>query len=807
MHHPSYPYRDRAIFILLLTLLLASASVPTVAQERNQEKYHEPELTPDGRAHWAFQKPSRPRVPDLTGQPEAARWVRNPVDAFVLARLQAAQLRPSPEADRLTLIRRVTLDLTGLPPTPSDVEAFLKDDSPDAYEKLVERLLASPHFGERWAQHWLDVVRFAESNGYEVDAERPQAWRYRDYVVKSFNDDKPYDQFITEQLAGDELAAGKPARDVADLWIATGMHRCGPVHVVSGNLDAAVLRQERLTEMVNGIGAAFLGLTVGCARCHDHKFDPFSAADYYRLQAFFAAAEYAEVDISTEAERQERQERAAPIAAEIASIKAKVAALDAPYREAIGKAKREKLEPKYQQALATPAEKRTPEQKKLAAEAATLTKVTWEEVHAALTPEDRDRRAKLRERQHALEAQMPPPHPAAWAIKPGDDTPPTHVLKRGDPNRKALVVRPGFPRVLLDTTEEPKTRLDLARWLTRPEHPLTARVIVNRLWQHHFGTGIVSTPNDFGTRGAAPSHPELLDWLAAELVNPTWMPTDRIARPRPWSLKHIHRLIVTSATYRQASDTRHGTPTDPQNSLLWRMNRRRLEAEAVRDAILAVAGTLNPAVGGRSVKVPLEPEVYDLIFTEGEPDGLWPVTPDKTQHTRRSIYLFSKRNVRLPLLEAFDQPDTLNSCAARPVSTFAPQALILMNGPFVREQGQALAERLVKDCGPDTDRQIRGLYHRAFGRDPWPEEHKLTSEFLKAQTATIRDASRHGRANAPGTRALPEQARLPVHVILGGVSIVLDPHTFPPGADPALASALADLCVVIFNTHEFVYIP
>ncbi len=794
----------RVVFVLVL---VGGVSIPSAAQDRYQDTYREPELTPAGRAHWAFQKPTRPRVPDVVAHPDLATWVRNPVDAFVLARLQAANLRPSPEADRLTLIRRVTLDLTGLPPTPKEVEAFLKDDSPDAYEKLVERLLASPHFGDRWAQHWLDVVRFAESNGYELDAERPQAWRYRDYVVKSFNDDKPYDRFITEQLAGDELAAGKPAREVADLWIATGMHRCGPVHIVSGNLDAAVLRQERLTEMVNGVGSAFLGLTVACARCHDHKFDPISAADYYRLQAFFAAAEYAEVDISTEAERLERQQRASPISAEIASIKAKVAAIDAPYREAIGKAKREKLEPKYQEALAVPPEKRTPEQKKLAAEAATLTKVTWEEVHAALTPKDRDRRAKLREQQHALEARMPPPDPAAWAIKAGNDTPPTHVLKRGDPHRKALEVRPGFPRVLLNTTEEPKTRLDLARWLTRPEHPLTARVIVNRLWQHHFGTGIVSTPNDFGTRGAAPSHPELLDWLATELVNPTWTAPYRDAQPRPWSLKHIHRLIVTSATYRQASDTRHGVQTDPQNSLLWRMNRRRLEAEAVRDSILAVAGTLNPAVGGRSVKVPLEPEVYDLIFTEGEPDGLWPVTPDKTQHTRRSIYLFSKRNVRLPLLEAFDQPDTLNSCAARPVSTFAPQALILMNGPFAREQGQALAERLVKECGPDSDRQIRELYRRAFGRDPRPEEHKLTSEFLEAQIATIRCAPRNGQATARGPHAFPERAGLAAHLILGGVYSALERYALPPRADLPKVSALADLCVVIFNTHEFVYIP
>jgi len=300
---------------------------------------------------------------------------------------------------------------------------------------------------------------------------------------------------------------------------------------------------------------------------------------------------------------------------------------------------------------------------------------------------------------------------------------------------------------------------------------LTARVIVNRLWQHHFGRGLVGTPNDFGTRGEKPTHPELLDWLATELVE------------KKWSLKHIHRLMVTSATYRQAATTSQGAAADPDNKLLWRMNRRRLEAEAIRDAILTAAGTLNPAVGGVSVKVPLEPEVYDLIFTEGEPDGLWPVTPDAAQHTRRSLYLFNKRNVRLPMFEAFDQPDTLNSCAFRPVSTFAPQALILMNGPFVRDQGKALAAALAKEAGPDAGKQIDALYRRALGRAPRAEESRLARAFLDAQAGTIRDRLR---------------ARQPIG---------LDPATLPPGADLARVRALADLCVVVFNTHEFVYVP
>ena len=710
-----------------------------------QPQYTDPELTAKGRTHWAFVPPKRPAVPPTRLRLAATGTVRNPIDAFVLARLEKDGLKPSPPADKLTLLRRVTLDLTGLPPTPAEVDAFLKDDAPGAYEKVVERLLASPHFGERWATHWLDVVRFAESNGYEADAPRPHAWRYRDYVAKSFNDDKPYDRFVTEQIAGDELA-GANAKANPELLIATGLHRCGPVHRVSGNLEDDVLRQEALTEMVNGVGAAFLGLTFACTRCHDHKFDPLSAGDYYRLQAFFANTKYADIDFATPAERDVRKKRVDDIAAQTAPLKKRIADLDAPARAALLKAKRAALEPKYKAALDTPSDQRSAEQKTLAAQANALTKVSWDEVLAALPPADRVTRAELRERLHALEARLPPPTAAAWAIERGGSAK-TFVLKRGDPKQKTREVQPGFPRVLVaGEAPAPTSRRELAAWLTNPAHPLTARVIVNRLWQHHFGSGIVGTPNDFGARGDKPSHPDLLDWLACELVE------------KKWSLKHIHRLIVTSATYRQRATADGGANADPGNALLWRMNRRRLEAEAVRDSILAAAGTLNRQVGGASVRVPLEPEVYDLIFTEGEPDGLWPVTPDAAQHTRRSVYLFSKRNVRLPLLEAFDQPDTLNACAVRPVSTFAPQALILMNSPFVHDQAKALATSLMKEVGADTDKQLAALYRRAFGRVPTATERTLATEFLT-------------------------------------------------GADVPPARALADLCVVLFNTHEFAYIP
>ena len=744
--------------LALLAVLLSLAG-----RSLADEKYADPALTPKDRAHWSFVPPKR-ASPPRTQFPTA-----NPVDAFVRARLEKEGLKPAPRADRLALLRRAALDLTGLPPTPAEVDAFLKDDAPDAYEKLVEKLLASPHFGERWATHWLDVVRFAETNGFEADADRPHAWRYRDYVVKAFNDDKPYDRFLTEQLAGDELA-GKDAKDKPELLIATGMHRCGPVHMVGGNLDADVLRQELLTEIVNGVGSAFLGLTFACTRCHDHKFDPLSAGDYYRLQAFFGAAKYVDVDFATADEKAARKKQADEIAARAAPLKKQIADLDAPVRARVAKEKRDGLDARYRDALDAPADKRTPEQRTLAAHANTLIKVSWDEVLAAMPAADLEKRTALRERLHALDAQMPPPPAAAWSIADGGAAK-TFVLRRGDAKQKTAEAKPAFPRVLTKAgAAEPKSRLELAKWMTQPEHPLTARVIVNRLWHYHFGRGIVGTPNDFGTRGELPTHPELLDWLACELVE------------KKWSLKHIHRLIVTSETYRQAAAGGHGAKVDPGNKLLWKMNRRRLEAEAIRDSVLTAAGTLNRQVGGPSVKIPLEPEVYALLFTEGEPDGLWPVTPDARQHTRRSVYLFSKRNVRHPLLETFDQPDTLNSCAERPVSTFAPQALILMNSPFVHAQARALAIELTNGAG-DANARLDALFRRTVGREPSADERKLATEFLKEQAETVR---------------LRVKAKQPIGI---------DPAALPKGADAAQVRALADLCVVVFNMHEFVYVP
>jgi hypothetical protein len=529
--------------------------------------------------------------------------------------------------------------------------------------------------------------------------------------------------------------------------------------------------------MVNGVGSAVLGLTVGCARCHDHKFDPLSLGDYYRLQAFFAGTVFKDVDLATDDEKQDLQRKLLSVTIKLSPVKKQIADLEAPYRAKLAAERKAKLDPWTRKAIDTPSNKRTPAQKKLAEAAKPLLKITWDDVLAVLSPADRQKRDALKAEQLRIEDELPSLPPQAWAVTDEKKIPTTHVLRRGDVKRKSVAVTPAFPRVVAEEGETPKNRLDLARWLTRPDHPLTARVIVNRLWQHHFGRGIVGTPNDFGTRGDRPTHPELLDWLACELVEPT--------RGEPWTLKRMHKLMVLSATYRQASRVPippDAATTDPDNRLLWRMNRRRLEAETIRDAVLTVAGTLTREVGGPSVKVPLEPEVYDLIFTEDEPAGLWRVTPDPKQHTRRSVYLFVKRNVRLPMLEAFDQPDTLNSCAARSVSTFAPQALILMNGPFAREQSKAMAADLIRTVGADPAAQVKALYRRAVGRPPREAELRASLAFLGEQAPAIRD------------RML---ARQPIGL----------PAGLPDGADPAAARALADLCLAVFNTNEFVYVP
>ncbi|HWA11379.1 MAG TPA: PSD1 and planctomycete cytochrome C domain-containing protein [Opitutaceae bacterium] len=608
--------------------------------------------------YWAFQ-PVKPPAPPAV---KRAAWVANPIDRFVLAKLEAAGLQPAPAASKAELVRRVYFDLTGLPPSPEEVQAFLGDRAPDAYERLVDRLLASPHYGEQLARDWLDVVRYAESEGFEYDRHLPDAWRFRDYVINALNRDKPFDRFLTEQLAGDEIAPGDQECESAAIF-----HRLGPVRRNAGNPEIAVSRNEVLIERTDIIGASMLGLTIGCARCHDHKFDPILQKDYYRLQAYLAETQENDQLLVSAAEKKQWEDATKVINDQLRGLRKTVT-----------------------------------------------------------TAEGEDRK-KLNDQIDALEDQLPP-YPATIPGIRDDPAQRTeiHVLKRGDWDRKGDLVAPRPPTVLVsdDRPESPadlaQPRAELARWITDPKNPLTPRVAVNRLWQHHFGFGLVKTPNDFGQNGDRPSHPELLDWLASQLME------------HGWSLKAVHREILLSSTYRQSSQTPQAdaaTTVDPENRLLWHVPRRRLSAEEIRDAMLAVSGELNPKIGGPSVMVPVDPDQVKFLYKPSQ----WSVAKDPAEFNRRSVYLIAKRNLHLTFMETFDQPDLLSSCGRRESSTHAPQALELMNGKLSNDLAAALAARLTREAGTDHGKIVDRAYWLATGRAPTPAERKLSLAFLQDQ--------------------------------------------------------------------------
>jgi Protein of unknown function (DUF1553)/Protein of unknown function (DUF1549) len=671
-------------------------------------------LTEKQRAHWAWQSPHRPTLPGV----KDPAWVCNPVDLFVLARLEGDGVRPAPAAPREQLLRRVTFDLTGLPPTPEESDAFLNDPAPDAWEKVVDRLLASSRYGERWGRHWLDLVRYADSNGFEFDEPRPDAWRYRDYVVASFNQDKPYDRFVREQVAGDELWPDDPT-----VRIATGVHLLGPD--MTDASDPAQRRQDTLNDMTDTTGLVFLGLTVGCARCHDHKFEPIPQADYYRLQAFFAPAVFRRDLLVATKQEQERYAVAAKEYAELVKpIQEEIAALEGPVRKQLVAARMAKLSDEAREAHATPDAQRTGGQKELVQQTARLLEVKPEEIVKGLAETDRARHKELLARLQEFDARKPVPLPVALGLQDATGpAPKTFVLERGERSAPADEVRPGFPLVLskdyqtVDAQVEaprPGTtgrRAALAAWLTRPDNPLVARVLVNRLWQHHFGRGLVATPSDFGMRGAASTHPELLDWLAMEFV------------ASGWSVKHLHRLILTSAAYRQASRApAEARAKDPDNLFFSRQNRQRLEGEAIRDSLLAVSGRLNHKMGGPGVFPPVPPEA--LKGSAG-----WKASPDPADHVRRSVYVFARRNLRFPFLEAFDLPDSNLSCPKRERSTTAPQALALLNSSDVAAAAKALGERVAREAQGEEE-QVPLAYRLTLGRRPTVNEVKAARAFL-----------------------------------------------------------------------------
>ncbi len=674
--------------------------------------------------YWAFRAPSAPSPPETS-----SNRTRNPIDAFVLNRLQANALAPSDGAAKESLLRRICLDLTGLPPTREQRHSFLSDDLPDAYVRLVESLLASPHYGERWALKWLDVVRYADSDGFERDGYREHGWRYRDYVVRSFNEDKPFDRFVQEQVAGDELFPG----DIEALK-ATGFHGAGPRHVVGGNQDKDEARQEVVTEMALGVGQALLGLTVQCARCHDHKFDPITQRDYYRLEAFFGATDLKDVSTATVRETAAQEEAATLHEDTVQPIKDRLKEIEAPFAALVRERKLAELEPEFRAALAVPKEKRTEEQDRLTKEANSQVKPVWYEILPLLPDEVKRRRRALRDRLHALELGRPDPPRAAFAVENRGEDPGTYILGGGDYRRKGAPVTPGFPNILGSLGfEAPEgthgRRTALARWLTSGGNPLTARVMVNRIWEFRMGRGLMADPNNFGVLGGMPSHPELLDWLATRFVRDGW------------SVKAIDRLIVLSHAYRQSADIDpDNAALDPDNQWYWRAHRRRLSGEAIRDSALAASGRLNASVGGKPVRIPIEREVYDLIFTEAEPDNLWPVTPDPSQHDRRSLYLLNKRTVRLPFLANFDQPDTMTSCSVRHTSIHALQSLTLLNSDFMQAQARALADRIRKQCGSDgTACPIQAAFELTLARTPTDVERDLAAEFLDTRPEALVD--------------------------------------------------------------------
>jgi hypothetical protein len=675
---------------------------------------------------WPFAPPKRPAIPQV----HDANWVRNPIDAFILAGLEKAGLQPNPAADKLTLLRRVTFDLTGLLPTLAEREAFLADRSPDAYEQLVEHLLHSPHFGERWAQHWLDVVRFAETDGFKVDRLRPEAWRYRDYVIRSFINDLPYDRFLSQQIAGDELEPNNP-----DALIATGFYRLPPEEVSGSNYR--MIRQDILDDVTDVFGTTFLGLTFGCARCHNHKFDPLTQKDYFRLQAFFTPLmQRDDLPLASPEELALYQRRLAQWTETTKAWRAQCDVMVAQPREAIREEVIATFDEETQKALRSPAAERTPLQRQLAALAG---KQVERRVSRAYRRLPKEQRAIYDDLQKKIEAGKPEPLPVAMgASSIAGEPPPTYRLATGNYLRPRERMQPNFPSALLgsfvsfgsfEETKRPqrtqgKRRADLARWLCRSDHPLTGRVIINRLWQHHLGAGIVSTPNDFGAMGEKPTHPELLDYLATELVR------------QGWKLKAIHRLIVTSATYRQASPPSRNAKlekavsVDPENKLLWRARVKRREAEAIRDAILQVSGQLNPRMGGPS-NCPLLPAAVMESKYAWEPDQR------PCDRNRRSIYILAKRNFAYPLFDAFDKPDRINSCPVRPVTITAPQALAMLNGEFTLTQARHLAGVLTAHHSHAVVALIRAAYLRVLSRQPDAQEIAAAEKFLRQQTRLL----------------------------------------------------------------------
>jgi uncharacterized protein DUF1553/uncharacterized protein DUF1549/cytochrome c len=670
-----------------------------------------------GREFWSFQPIKKLPPPAVQNR----NWTRNPIDNFILAKLEEKGLVPSSDAPKRTLIRRATFDLIGLPPTPDEVEAFLKDKTPEAFSNVVERLLASPHYGERWGRHWLDVARYADTSGCNSDYPVPAAYKYRNYVIESFNCDKPYDQFIREQIAGDLLPAGTDEERFEHI-IATG-------YLAISRRFGSRNNEFHLTieDTIDNVGKGVLGLSVSCARCHDHKFDPIPTRDYYALYGIFNSTRYAFP--GTEIYRHPKD--FVPLtsrtnAEAVMKYQAELAALDDQIEKLqVEKRSLEKEEAREEARDATTEESQTDDR-------LLKVKAALEDAHT---------------KQRMFEAD-PPAAEKAYAVaeaKAAD----AKIQKKGDPNNPGEVAPRGFLQVFggatLPKDETGSGRLELAQWLTDPKNPLLARVMVNRLWQHHFGHGIVQTPNDFGTRGKRPTHPELLDRLASHFIQ------------NGWSIKAMHRLVMLSHAYQISSVPAGAMEVDANNELLWRFNRRRLDAEEIRDAMLSISGSLDATMGGAH---PFPPE-NDWHYTQHRPFVA------VYESNRRSIYLMQQRIKKQPFLETFDGADSNATVGERPVSTTPLQALFMMNDPFAHEQADKFGVRIGLAFADEAGR-INFAYRLAFGRPANKEEIRAGKDYLKACQEDLKETK------------IPAEQR--------------------PRA------ALASFCRVLFSSNEFIFV-
>jgi hypothetical protein len=741
-------------------------------------------FTDEERAHWSFQPIRRPPLASV----QKAELVRSPIDAYLMARLQVQNLTYSPETDRPTLIRRLYYDLTGLPPTPEAVDRFMEDSAPDACERLVDELLASPAYGERWGRHWLDAAGYADSDGYsEKDLERKWAWKYRDYVIRAFNHDKPWDEFLVEQLAGDELLIPPYANltaEQADRLIATGLLRMGPDGTGDGGVDQNVARNETIAETIKIVSTSLLGLTVGCAQCHAHRYDPISHADYYRIRSLLEPA-YDWKNWRAPNARlvslwsDETRAQAASADQELQSVsKQRTEELDKIVNETF---ERElvklpvEVQPLAKAVRETPADTRTDEQKQLIKEFPFLN-VDRGSVYLYVADRLTGFNKKWDELTEATRKKRPADDYVQCLTEVPGQSPSTKLFSRGDFNQPKQDVAPGELAVLntsafsipADDPQLPTSgrRLAYARYLTNGRHPLVARVLVNRIWLHHFGRGLVATVGDFGFLGEKPSHPELLDWLADDFM------------AGGWKLKRLQRLIVTSTAYRQDSRRRDELEqVDPENRLLGRMPVRRLEAETIRDALLALSGRLSNKQAGPPV--PVSPDDVGQVIvgidtrdSAGRPTGK--VVPLAEDEFRRSIYVQVRRSMPLGMLEPFDVPVMSPNCQQRASSTVAPQSLFMLNSPFVAQEALAMAARIEREAGADATARFQRAWRLVFGRSPTAAEIEGGLTFL------ARQAEAAGSNSAAG-----------------------DPKS--PSPDPARV-ALANLCQALVSSNGFLYV-